>query len=346
MNRRDFIKNVTVGTALFPFVGNLNAINYLKRNVIDDEFIKLITDVMPDKPPAKPLKKHKVLVYSFAIKFYHKSIPYGNKCFEIMGEKTGAFEVVVSNDQENFSAEKLKEFDCIILNNCTGSLLKPEFPNKPKLWKPKREGRNSKENMSDEKFNAMLAKSQKKYDGLYAEWEKITAIMKNIPDKSVELRKNLMDWLKSGKSIVGIHAATDCSYKWKEYGDMIGGRFSKHPWRMDKVNIKIDEPNNPINKCYDGNGFQILDEIYQFNKGIYSRDKQKVLLSLDMTKTKNKGQRADKDYAISWTKNHGKGRVFYCSFGHRNDDFWNPKVIHHYLAGIQWALGDLVINNE
>jgi type 1 glutamine amidotransferase len=43
---------------------------------------------------------------------------------------------------------------------------------------------------------------------------------------------------------------------------------------------------------------------------------------------------------VAWIKPHGKGRVFYCSLGHNHHIFWNPKVLRHYLAGIQWALGD------
>jgi hypothetical protein len=51
--------------------------------------------------------------------------------------------------------------------------------------------------------------------------------------------------------------------------------------------------------------------------------------------------RADGDFAVSWVRNYGKGRVFYCSLGHRNEIFWNPAVLQHYLDGIQFALGDL-----
>ena len=32
--------------------------------------------------------------------------------------------------------------------------------------------------------------------------------------------------------------------------------------------------------------------------------------------------------------------VFYCSLGHNNEMYWHPTVLRHYLAGIQWALGD------
>ncbi len=157
-----------------------------------------------------------------------------------------------------------------------------------------------------------------------------------------QLRANLMAWVKSGKGIMGIHAATDCSYKWKEYGDMMGGYFTGHPWNMN-VHIKNDDPTHPVTAPFTGKGFQIRDEIYQFNRGVYSRDKQRVLLSLDVAegKTPRKGQRADNDYGISWLKTHGKGRVFYCALGHHQGIFMNRQVLEHYLAGLQWALGDL-----
>jgi uncharacterized protein len=44
---------------------------------------------------------------------------------------------------------------------------------------------------------------------------------------------------------------------------------------------------------------------------------------------------------VSWIRTYGKGRVFYCSLGHREEIFWNPVVLRHYLAGIQFAIGDL-----
>ena len=51
--------------------------------------------------------------------------------------------------------------------------------------------------------------------------------------------------------------------------------------------------------------------------------------------------RTDNDFAVSWVRSWGKGRVFYCSLGHRNEIFWNPAILQHYLDGIQFALGDL-----
>ncbi len=65
------------------------------------------------------------------------------------------------------------------------------------------------------------------------------------------------------------------------------------------------------------------------------------MLSLDLGKTKDPEKRPDKDYAVSWVRPYGQGRVFYCSLGHAAAPYCNPVVLRHYLAGIQFAIGDL-----
>ncbi len=54
----------------------------------------------------------------------------------------------------------------------------------------------------------------------------------------------------------------------------------------------------------------------------------------------------DKDFAISWARMYGKGRVFYSGLGNNPDIFWNPPLLQHFLAGIQFALGDLKANAQ
>ena len=48
-----------------------------------------------------------------------------------------------------------------------------------------------------------------------------------------------------------------------------------------------------------------------------------------------------KDYPVSWIRSCGKGRVFYSSLGHFAPTYENPVVLQHFLAAIQWAVGDL-----
>ena len=156
------------------------------------------------------------------------------------------------------------------------------------------------------------------------------------------LRKSLMDFVHDGGGLAGIHAATDCFYDWEQFGELMGGYFDGHPWH-ENVTIKLEEPAHPVMAAFGGEPFEIVDEIYQF-KDPYSRDRLHVLMGLDTSKTdmtKNGINRKDGDFAVSWVRNAGRGRVFYCSLGHREEIFWNPRVLRHYLAGIQFALGDL-----
>lgn len=152
----------------------------------------------------------------------------------------------------------------------------------------------------------------------------------------------LMDFVKSGKGFVGVHAATDTFYEWPEYGEMIGGYFDGHPWHAtDTVTIKNEKPRNPIVSPFGKEPFQLTEELYQL-KAPYDRAKCEVLLSLDTSKTdmtKPGVKRTDGDFAVSWIKDYGKGRVFYTSLGH-NENVWRDKRYQaHLLAGIEWAAG-------
>lgn len=68
-------------------------------------------------------------------------------------------------------------------------------------------------------------------------------------------------------------------------------------------------------------------------------------MSLDTADKVNLGAKGvrptDKDVPVSWIRNFGKGRLFYCSFGDNKHIFWNPEILKHHLDGIQFALGDL-----
>jgi len=159
--------------------------------------------------------------------------------------------------------------------------------------------------------------------------------------REAKAEQRFVDFVRSGKGLVGVHAATDCLYTWPVYGEMIGGYFNGHPWN-EEVRVKLEDPAHPLLAGFKGLDFTVADEIYEFRA--YSREKLRVLMSLDVTKTdmtKDKIKRTDKDFAVAWLQEYGKGRVFYFSLGHRHEIFWNPAVLKGYLDGIQYALGDL-----
>ncbi len=248
--------------------------------------LKKIEAALPATAPAKPAKPRKILIFDRTEGFKHDSIPVGDKAFELMGEKTGAYTVTISHDMGVFTPENLAQYDAVLFNNTT-------------------------------------------------------QLRFNDPKQ----REALLAFVKGGKGFIGIHAASDNFPTWPEAVVMIGGQFDGHPWGAGGVwAMKIDDPEHVLNRSFGGKGFLLKDEIYQI-KGPYSRDTHRVLLSLDMSQARNHlGGRHDGDNAIAWIKRYGDGRVFYCSLGHNKEIYWNPAVLQHYLAGIQWALGDLKVD--
>ena len=161
------------------------------------------------------------------------------------------------------------------------------------------------------------------------------------------LKKSLVDFVKSGKGLIGTHSATDTYKKWKDFNDMMGGAFAGHPWHT-KIRVKNLEPGHPLNAAFAGKDFEIADEIYQFRKDTASADERRMLLSLSgEIVDKGKGNTGEEGlYPIAWLDKYGDGRIFYCSLGHRDEIYWNPVILKHYLAGIQYALGDLDAEDE
>jgi type 1 glutamine amidotransferase len=173
------------------------------------------------------------------------------------------------------------------------------------------------------------------------DWPGDKTEQKKAQDREARLKGNLLAFVREGKGLAGMHSATDTYKKWKEYNDMMGGAFVSHPWHK-KVPLKNLDPTSPVNAAFSTEGFEVTDEIYQFRDDTALRGDRRMLLELDADKMDlSKGSRGDRGYPVSWIDTYGRGRVFYCSLGHRDEIFWNPAVLKHYLAGIQYALGDL-----
>ena len=174
-------------------------------------------------------------------------------------------------------------------------------------------------------------------------------VFKDAPAGEDVLKKSLLDFVQSGKGVVGFHSAGDTYNDWKEYGDLMGTGFQEHPWGSgDTVRVKNLDPKHPLNAAFKGEGLTIKDEIYKFLPGRAQPAERRMLLSLDANGTdlmrddKDKDGKPDRElYPIAWLSTFGKGRAFYCSLGHNDEVYWNPVVVQHYLAGIQYALGEL-----
>ena len=108
---------------------------------------------------------------------------------------------------------------------------------------------------------------------------------------------------------------------------------------------KLDEPDHVLMRAWNKKKFSMHDEFYELGEP-YTRQDRRVLMTLDAASDPaitavTPLHRADKDFAVSWIKHFGQGKVFYCMFGHLGDPFQIPAVLQFYLDGIQYALGDL-----
>ena len=260
---------------------------------------KYITAALPDKASAEPKKPRRLLVFSKTNGFRHGSISSGAMSLKMLGEKTGAFTAVHSEDAGMFEKESLDTFDAVCMLNTTREVFLP---------------RNMKNLSKEERKKAF--------------------------ETDERLKANFKAFVESGKGLIGFHAGTDTFHQWADYSLMMGGLFSGHPWH-EEIGVKIEEPSHPLLAAFKGKPFKVADEIYQFKRGYYSRDRLRVLLSLDLGSVKKKGGRADNDYALAWIRKVGEGRTFYTVFGHRDQIYWNPILLKFFLDGIQFAMGDI-----
>ena len=86
---------------------------------VNDETVSKISEALPEKPTVKVDEPRKILLYHKPSGFKHKCIPIYNKMFEMMGEKTGAYTVTLTDKAEDFTADNLKQYDALLFNNTT-----------------------------------------------------------------------------------------------------------------------------------------------------------------------------------------------------------------------------------
>lgn len=270
----------------------------------------------PPQAAVVPKKPRTVLVFNTPDHLYPKDphkgycIPYGSFALQALGEKTGAYQPVVSSDLAMFLPENIRRFDAVVLNNTSGPWISPT--------------------------EADLQRPEFRRCG--------------TDPLAVEqvLRKSLLDYVSAGGGLVALHFAAGANPQWPEFHELLGGRFSGHPWN-EEVGIKVLEPEHPLVAAFGGKDFRLADEIYQFSDPSDRRKAQdlaklRVLLVVDKETTNMDVpwiQHKEGQFAQAWVKMHGKGRVFYTGFGHRTELYWNPAILRFYLDAIQFACGDL-----
>lgn len=135
--------------------------------------------------------------------------------------------------------------------------------------------------------------------------------------------------------------------QWPEFNELIGGYFKFHWPDPQLITVKIDDPKSPLTAMFGGQEFEIHDETYTFAQDSFSRKNVHVLTSIDYEKmsaadkAKEANPRTDGDYALSYIRREGKGRVFYEGHGHSDRVYAMTPMLEHLRAGMQYVLGDL-----
>lgn len=152
-------------------------------------------------------------------------------------------------------------------------------------------------------------------------------------------REALLAFVREGGGFVGVHSATDTLYEYPPYLELVGGAFDGHPWH-ERVRVVVEDREHPA-VAHLGASFEIVDEIYQF-RAPFDRARLHVLLRLDvegLDLARDAVHRTDRDFALAWCKEHGRGRVFYTALGHRPEVWADERFLRHVAEGIRWSAG-------
>jgi type 1 glutamine amidotransferase len=161
-------------------------------------------------------------------------------------------------------------------------------------------------------------------------------------DMDAAQKADLLSFVRDdGKGFIGIHSAAITFLSWPEYGKMLGGYFDGHPWGEFRAPLVVEDPAFP-GMGHLPRSFTLHDEIYQIKD--FSRANVRVLLRLDAGKIdlSRKGvRRKDRDFAVIWARQYGKGRVLYNGLGHRADVWDRPDIQRMWEDMVRWSMGDL-----
>jgi type 1 glutamine amidotransferase len=159
-------------------------------------------------------------------------------------------------------------------------------------------------------------------------------------DMDESQKADLLSFIRDdGKGFLGIHSAAITFLAWPEYGAMLGGYFDGHPWGEFDAPLVVEDPAFP-GMTQLPRAFTLKDEIYQIKD--FSRDRVRVLVRLDADKVdlSRKGvHRQDRDFAVVWARQYGKGRVLYNGLGHSLEAWERPEIQQLWLETVLWSMG-------
>jgi putative membrane-bound dehydrogenase-like protein len=167
-----------------------------------------------------------------------------------------------------------------------------------------------------------------KYDALmvFANWNEI----------SPDAEKALLDFVASGKGFLPIHCASYCFRNSNEYVKLVGGQFWRHT--MDSITTQTTQTAHPIMQGLQP--FTAYDETYLHSQ-LQPDNNVLAVREIKADQYKDKPGQATEPY--TWTRTHGKGKVFYTAYGH-DERTWNQPGFQQLIYNaILWSVNDEAI---
>ncbi len=129
---------------------------------------------------------------------------------------------------------------------------------------------------------------------------------------------------------VGMHSASDSSYRWPAYGEFIGARFAGHPV-TGVLPVHVIDHHHPATRH--------LPPIWHFNEEFYLfsdlAEDRHDLLGLEFGHSHGgTGQ----ILPLAWCIERGPMRAFYTALGHFGAAYENVDFVRHLGGGVSWAL--------
>ncbi len=140
------------------------------------------------------------------------------------------------------------------------------------------------------------------------------------------------NYIRSGGSFVGIHAASDTEKDWPWYNNLVGAYFKSHPKPqfarynvLDKTFPSVSFLSDTVNR---------FEEIYNFYN--FKKELVKVILTVD--EKSYTGGNMGEYHPISWYHTYEGGKAFFTAWGHHPETFKEELFLKHITAAIDWAI--------
>jgi type 1 glutamine amidotransferase len=153
------------------------------------------------------------------------------------------------------------------------------------------------------------------------------------PLPGTEQRKAFERFIARGGGFVGVHAASDGSYDWPWFGELIGAYFLTHP-APASATVQVGRHDSAATAKLPDRWIR-FDEWYDFRTN--PRPDVRVLATVDESTYSGGGMGAD--HPIAWCHRFGGGRSVYTAMGHSSDAYAEPLFLDHLLGSIDMATG-------